>query len=106
MGPMLCTEPVMVSPCLALHLQRAVAMCTGCRVLHCIECCCKSPKRGPVAHASGLFKEMVWASAGQIWPYLDNAVSAVARAKLEPKLKERRAAWMADISVEQCAPSS
>ena len=41
--------------------------------------------------------------AGEIWPYVDNAVSAVGRAKLEPKLRERRAAWMADISIEQCA---
>ncbi|EIE23045.1 hypothetical protein COCSUDRAFT_63427 [Coccomyxa subellipsoidea C-169] len=36
----------------------------------------------------------------KVWPYVDNAVSAVARAKLEPKLKERRAAWMADITLE------
>ncbi len=42
-------------------------------------------------------------AAGQVWPYVDNALSAVARAKLEPKLKERRAAWMADITLEQCA---
>lgn len=40
-------------------------------------------------------------NAGQIWPYLDNAVSAVARQKIEPKLQEHRAPWMMDITVEQ-----
>ncbi|BDA49970.1 probable extended synaptotagmin-3 [Coccomyxa sp. Obi] len=40
------------------------------------------------------FERAEWLShlLGQIWPYLDNAVSAVGRAKLEPKLRERRAA--------------
>lgn len=84
-------------------------MCTGRRVCIAKNVAVKGPKKvqwPTCIVGSGLFKEMVWASAGQIWPYLDNAVSAVARAKLEPKLKERRAAWMADISVEQCVPSS
>lgn len=39
--------------------------------------------------------------AGQLWPYLDAAVSSEARHHLEPKLKERRARWMLDIAIAQ-----
>ena len=41
--------------------------------------------------------------AGQLWPYLDSALSPQLREVLEPVFKERRARWMLDIGIDQCA---
>ena len=41
------------------------------------------------------------ASAAQVWPYVDSAVSDVGLQRLDKALKERRARWMLDVAVEQ-----
>ena len=38
--------------------------------------------------------------AAQLWPYLDSAVSDRGKDRLDKALKERRARWMLDMSVE------
>ena len=38
---------------------------------------------------------------GQMWPYVDAALSERVRQVLEPKLRERRARWMLDIAVDE-----